>query len=259
MARIHLFEFEDLSWFPKTIRNYGTDFLQHITNKFDYYKDVAPLIVHTIKHQQTNQIVDLGSGGGGAWKSLIPHITKEIPNFKLVLTDLYPNLKAFKTLSNQFPDHVSFEIEGVSALNVPESLNGVRTQFLSFHHFKPEQAKQILQNAVDCNKAICIFEGQKRDLSHFLKNLFSPIALFIFTPFIRPFSWKRLLFTYIIPVVPLFVWWDGLVSVLRTYSEKEMTALVQSLNQYDKFSWQIGTKKSRGISVPYLIGIPLNN
>ncbi len=33
MARIHLFEFENQAWFPSFLRNYGTDFLQFLSNK----------------------------------------------------------------------------------------------------------------------------------------------------------------------------------------------------------------------------------
>ncbi|MDG1762690.1 MAG: hypothetical protein P8H38_05490 [Flavobacteriaceae bacterium] len=44
MARLHLFEFEDLQWFPSTIRNYMTDFLQVVSNKFDFYKPITPIL-----------------------------------------------------------------------------------------------------------------------------------------------------------------------------------------------------------------------
>ena len=32
------------------------------------------------------------------------------------------------------------------------------------------------------------------------------------TPFVRPFRWSRLLFTYVIPLIPLLVLFDGTVS-----------------------------------------------
>ena len=49
MARIHLFEFEDQQWFPSFLRNYMTDFLQFISNKFDIYKPVVPVIQKGLK------------------------------------------------------------------------------------------------------------------------------------------------------------------------------------------------------------------
>ena len=40
MDRIHLFEFEDQSWFSKFLRNYDTDFLQLLSNKTKMYKPI---------------------------------------------------------------------------------------------------------------------------------------------------------------------------------------------------------------------------
>ncbi|MCG8576865.1 MAG: hypothetical protein MI810_18435 [Flavobacteriales bacterium] len=256
MARMHLFEFEDLKWFPTSIRNYGTDFLQFITNKFDFYKGVIPILEEGIKEAGNNQIIDLASGGGGGWKSISKHLKDKQPHLKIKLTDYYPNLGALKRMQEFDSEIFDYETESVSALDVPEHLKGLRTQFLSFHHFKKEDARQILQNAVDCDSPIAIFEGQVRDFPHLLKNFFSPISVLIATPFITPFSFGRLFFTYILPIVPLFVWWDGIVSVLRTYSVKEMEGLVGELKGNERFEWKIGKHKEKGITVPYLLAYP---
>ena len=65
MGRIHLFEFEDQEWFPDFLRNYGTDFLQFLSNKTKMYKAVIPILQKGLQKSNTNQIIDLGSGGGG--------------------------------------------------------------------------------------------------------------------------------------------------------------------------------------------------
>ena len=41
MSRIHLFEFEDQKWFPSFLRNYGTVFLQFLSNKTRMYQPLA--------------------------------------------------------------------------------------------------------------------------------------------------------------------------------------------------------------------------
>lgn len=105
-----------------------------------------------------------------------------------------------------------FITTSIDARQVPESLEGFRTQFLSLHHFKPNDAKQILQNAVDSQSPIAVFEAQERSIPSVLAMLFFPISVLLSTPFIRLFGIGRLVFTYLIPVVPLFVLWDGLVS-----------------------------------------------
>ena len=139
---------------------------------------------------------------------------------------------------------------------MPNELKGLRTQFLSLHHFKPNDAKQILQNAVDSKSSIAVFEAQERSLPSLLAMVFSPLTVFFTTPFIRPFKIGRIVFTYLIPIVPLFVLWDGIVSSLRTYSVKEMNSLVNYLNNKETFDWEINKIKSGPGVILYLLGTP---
>jgi len=45
-----------------------------------------------------------------------------------------------------------------------------------------------------------------------------------------------------------------MVSILRTYSVKEMNNLVESLDNHEKFDWEFGRLKSRPGKVLYLLG-----
>ncbi len=255
MKRVHLFEFEDFQWFPTFLRNYLTDFLQFLSNRFDLYKDVVPLLSEALERSGGHTIVDLASGGGGGLLKLSEHLKEKHPDLKIILTDYYPNVTAFKRTTALSPVFTYYE-QSVNAMDVPSDLKGLRTQFLSLHHFRPEAAVKILQNAVDSNTPIALFEAQQRDVKSMISMIFSPVSVLLVTPFIRPFSLGRILFTYIIPLVPLFVMWDGIVSALRTYSEKEMHELVSKVNGHERFEWKIGVKKSGPGGVPYLIGLP---
>lgn len=253
MARIHLFEFEDLKWFPGFLRNYGTDFLQFLSNATKMYKPVIPIIEKGLKASGSKQIIDLGSGGGGGLIWLNSQLCKDIPDLKIVLTDYYPNISAFEYTKKQ-ADNFEYIEQPVDARNVPPELKGLRTQFLSLHHFRPNDAKRILQNAVNSGSAIAIFEGQERSFPSILAMVLSPISVLLTTLFIRPFKIGRIIFTYIIPIVPLFVMWDGIVSSLRTYSIKEMKALVESLENKDSYNWEINKVKSGPSVILYLLG-----
>ncbi|MEM7186083.1 MAG: hypothetical protein AAF466_05430 [Bacteroidota bacterium] len=253
MGRIHLFEFEDQTWFPDFLRNYGTDFLQFLSNKTKMYKPVVPLIVNALRKSKTHRIVDLASGGGGGLLWLNSEIKKEIPDLKITLTDYYPNIPAFKH-TKQKANNFDYEQQSVDARNVPGTLQGLRTQFLSLHHFRPGDAQEILQNAVDTGSPIAIFEAQERSFPSIMGMVLSPITLLLTTPFIKPFSIGRIVFTYLIPIVPLFVLWDGVVSSLRTYSVKEMNALVAALENKELFDWEIGRIRSGPGVLLYLIG-----
>ncbi|GJM62859.1 hypothetical protein [Persicobacter diffluens] len=256
MRRYQLFEFEDLPYFPKKIRNYGTDFLQFVANQFNFYEGLIPILQKGIQKSGRHQIIDLASGGGGGWKSIIPQLQKVESKFQIRLTDLYPNITAFKKQQAQFPEVLHFENQTVSALNVPSNLKGLRTMFLSFHHFNEKNAVQILQNAVEEQQAILIVEAQERNLLNLIKFFFSPINVLLTTPFIRPFSIGRILFTYLIPIVPFFVWWDGFVSVLRTYTLREMKEMTEKLQNSRSFEWEIKKIKSGPVEILYLLGTP---
>ncbi|MEM9650370.1 MAG: hypothetical protein AAF969_17995, partial [Bacteroidota bacterium] len=148
MGRIHLFEFEDQKWFPTFLRNYGTDFLQFLANKTKLYKPILPVLERGIRASGIHQIVDLASGGGGGLLWLNSELKKSIPDLKIILTDYFPNIKAFEYTQQQ-ANNFDFVKRSIDARDVPEDLKGIRTQFLSLHHFKPTDATKILQNAVD--------------------------------------------------------------------------------------------------------------
>lgn len=253
MSRIHLFEFEDQQWLPEFIRNYMTDFLQFLSNKTAMYKGIVPIIEKGLKESQTNQIIDLASGGGGGLIWLNTELRQNNPDLKILLTDYFPNIPAFEHTQKQ-ADNFDFVKMSVDARNVPENLKGLRTQFLSFHHFKSKDAKQILQNAIDTNSSIAIFEGQERSFQSIMAMIFSPFSVLVTAPFIRPFHIGRIIFTYLIPIVPVLILWDGVVSSLRTYSVEEMNTLVSNLNNKENFNWEIDRVKSGPTKILYLLG-----
>ena len=255
MKRKHLFEFEDQSWFPWFLRNYLTDFLQFVSNRFNLYKGIEPLLSEALKKTNSNQIIDLASGGGGGLVNLAASLKKDHPDLKIILTDLYPNVKAFEHTAKQSADF-AYREDAIDATNVPKDLKGFRTQFLSLHHFTEKDAVAIIQNAVTSNSPIAFFESQERNVKSVLAMIFSPINVVLVTPFIRPFSVGRIFFTYILPLVPLFVILDGILSALRTYTVPEMQELVSRVNGNENYDWQIGKVKSGPATILYLVGTP---
>ncbi len=257
MARIHLFEFGDQNWFPIALRNYETDFLQFLSNKTKMYQSIVPLLEDLMQETKQDQIIDIASGGGGGLVWLNQELKNKNPKLNITLTDFYPNIPAFEYTSRK-SSNFKYITDSIDAKNVPKNLVGIRTQFLSLHHFKERDAKQILQNAVDCNSPIAIFEGQERSFPSLLAMFLSPLSVIFTTPFIKPFKLGRIIFTYFIPIMPFVVWWDGIVSSLRTYSVAEMHSLVEQLKKTNDFEWKIGKVKSGPSVILYLIGKPKN-
>lgn len=256
MKRLHLFEFEDKSWFPSIIRNYMTDYLQFVTNTMNFYEGIIPILKKGLAKTTNNTIIDLASGGGGGWLKLSKKLKEELPDAKIVLSDFYPNIPAFEYNINQIDGQVSYQQASVNALNVPDNMEGFRTMFLSFHHFQPNDARQILHNAVKAKQPIAIFEAQERSIQQLVQFFFSPIFVLLMTPMIRPLKLGRILLTYLLPLVPIFVWWDGLVSVLRTYTIDEMLELAKFADDEGSYDWEAAKVKSGPASIIYLLGVP---
>ena len=170
------------------------------------------------------------------------------------MTDKYPNLEALES-NGGTGTNVTYLTTPIDAAAVPMSLKGFRILFTSFHHFRPAAARAILTNAMDSEEGIGIFEYTERNwLIWGLPTLLIPLFIWLCTPFIRPFRWRRVLWTYLVPVVPFVALWDGFVSNLRSYSVEELNDLVERIT-CDRYEWQIGKLRSIGLSrVTYAIG-----
>ncbi len=253
MRRLHLFEIEDQAWCPTVIRDCATDYLQHVIIAANAYEPIAERLSQAVARSGATRIVDLCSGGGGPWLRMQQHC----PAVEIYLTDLHQNVAASQRAQALSSGKIKCYPEAVNALRVPPELVGFRTLFTSFHHFKPAEARAILRDAVASRSGIGIFEGTQRRPSAMLGMLLTPLLVWLVTPLLRPFSWARLLWTYLLPVVPLVALFDGLVSCWRTYTVAELTEFTAELSR-SGYEWEVGEAQAKGWRAPvtYLIGYP---
>ncbi len=263
MSRVHLFEFTDQDWYAQVFRRIQTDYLQYATTRGAGHQNLVPVFKRVLQQTGSMEIVDLCSGGTGPWVQLRKQLAQAGVNVKITLTDKFPNPESIQKWAGASPGDICYLPEPVDALDVPEHLSGLRTMFEGFHHFKPEQARRILQDAVNKRAAIGIFEASLKPpqgpIIFALSPLMTLLGYLFATPFIRPHTWSRLLWTYLLPIVPLATCWDGLVSFLRVYSQTELRELVGSLHG-DNYQWEIG-EASTGTPLfvfSYLVGYPLD-
>ncbi len=257
MPRIHWVELEDLPWFPAVLRDAGTAYLRLASDVAGQPLCMAPKLAQVLHATGVRRIIDLCSGGAGPIPALVDQLKEDGLETTAVLTDLYPSVSTLEAVASGSGGRVVVHGESVDATQVPDSLTGCRTLCNALHHFRPGDARQILQNAVDAKQPIAVFDVPERSLPYLLGILFSPILFALACPFLRPFDWRWVVFTYLIPLIPLFVVWDGFVSGLRAYSLTELDEMVASLDG-DSFSWQTGRVKigSQPAHVTYLLGWP---
>jgi len=258
MKRLHLIEIEDQDWCPRSVRDAATDYLQCFFVATKTYTAMIPILATGLQRTGSRRVLDLCSGAAGPWLWLHPALAELGVSVSVCLTDKYPNLEGFERASRLTNQVISFQSQPVDPTQVPSSLLGFRTMFSAFHHFRPEQACAVLADAVRNRQGIGIFEASQRRPLTLLFTLLAPLGVLVVTPFIRPFRWSRLLWTYLVPLVPLVTLFDGLVSCLRTYSVQDLHDLTAKLDTND-YHWEIGTVKSKMTPMPitYLIGAPI--
>jgi hypothetical protein len=255
LPRLQLFEFEDLAWFPRTIRNLATDYLHFMQTRFALHAAVVPLIRGMLEESEASEVVDLCSGGGGPVLAVYESLVAGGSHIRITLTDRYPNLDAFTRICSLHPPSILYIAESVDARKVPSELKGLRTIFNAFHHFAPQDARSILECAVQSRQPIGIFEIPERGMLTMLSLVLTPVFVILATPFMRPFQWKRLLWTYVIPLIPLVCLWDGEVSQWRAYTVRELLNLTRGLEDFDWTAARVGISRSPG-HLTYLLGIP---
>lgn len=256
MGRLHLVEIEDLPWCPSIVRDGGTAFLEFAERVSGCGRMLLDPLQRALERTGETRIVDLCSGGGGPAAMMAAELAKRGLAVTVTLTDLYPNLPAFERAAAS--GSLVCCTEPVDATAVGPGLPGCRTIFNAFHHFTPAQARKLLGNAVAERQPIGVFEVVSREPVMLLGILLTPLLVTLSLPLWRPFRWAWVPLTWLIPLMQLFVLWDGVVSWLRIYSEAELRALVADIEAPDDWVWDIGRIKLGNIPIhgTYLVGYP---
>jgi hypothetical protein len=111
---------------------------------------------------------------------------------------------------------------------------------LAFHHFEDPLAKAILKNTLETSDGFAIFELQDRTFASFVACMILGIGILIAAPY---YAWRwrsplALFFSYIIPVLPFVLVYDGLISSLRTRTPDEVEALLRTCGA-DSKGWEL--------------------
>jgi len=261
MRRLNLFEFSDLNWYPRVFRGIQTDYLQFVTARGTGHQRLIPLFKIALKNSLTREIVDLCSGSGGPWRHFREQLKNAGLEVRVTLTDKFPSPELIAYWDNTHQEGMVYYEKPVDARSVPDHLLGMRTLFEGFHHFKPADAFMILKDAYEKQIPIGIFDASlpwpQAPLIFLLSPIMTLLGYLFATPFIKPHTFSRFMWTYLLPIVPLATCWDGLASFLRGYSQRDLKKLIEPLAM-DDYRFEIG-ELSTGVAIfnfTYLIGFP---
>lgn len=253
MKRIELFEFEDQKWIPAFLRDCITNLIEvfhRLLNTSDLLqKQIAKMRIGV----KFDQIIDLGSGSGGTMPEVVSKYNKihrEQP-LSLSLSDLYPHKNAIKYF-NSSQDHVRYISNPIDATDLSKAPGGLKTMIACFHHFSPIHAKKILASAQKNNQPILIYEIADNFMPLLLWCLLLPISLtllicmvLLMTPFVKRLTIAQIIFTYIIPIIPIMYAWDGQASLMRTYTFKDIHSLLEELPTTSNYKWKVAYAKNK--------------
>jgi len=203
-------ELEDSPYFPTWLRNFQTEFIGFVVIRFTIYRAFIKYINSLSLTQQP--MTDLCSGSGEP----AVHIFQESNCFNhLILSDKFPNKISIHN------DKISYLSESTDVLEMEFQPNGCYTMFNAFHHFKDEDKLRITQNIIASGSRSFFVEILEPNIVCLVKVLFlTSIGNLLLTPLVKPFSFKRLFFTYIIPINIVTITYDGIVSVLKSRTVK---------------------------------------
>lgn len=249
LKRIHLFEFEDLAWFPDWIRVCMTRYISAFHKLLGTSDQLAEIISETLNETGENEIHDLCSGDGQLMLDVYDKL-KEDPDFKdlkMSLSDLYPNQTSIQRTQERADTNLIYESE---ACDVTKGIDkkGLRTMVCSMHHMPPKTARSILEDAQKDEQPIVIYEISDNSPPIFLWWIAIPIGFIIslfVTLTVRPMTWQQIVFTYLIPIIPLAIAWDGSVSNARTYTLADMDVLLEGLES-SNYTWEKRSLPGKG-------------
>ncbi|HEB28908.1 MAG TPA: hypothetical protein ENI05_14320 [Porticoccus sp.] len=257
--RLHLFEFNDSPFCPAFLRNSVVEILGRTIKSAGFYDPVLPIFNQFCDTSKCTEILDLCSGSGVPIASLLESLQKKgKTDIRFHLSDLYP-LEYNQAFAAQNPPHsTSYTKTPIDAVNIGESPeHQARTLIAAFHHFRPEQARKILEDTVKSNKAIFILEPFPRQIKTTLPFIIKSFIPGMLNPLhSREDKILKMLFTTIIPIIPLIGWWDTIVSALRMYNREEYLELVKDFNHY-QWNYQ-ELPISMGGVVTVFTGIPID-
>ena len=266
MKRVHVLEFEDLHWFPGWLRTAMTNVIVVLSRALGVTPVLAKLVSRTLEQQEIDQVVDLGSGGGGVMPAVLERVRAQptTSSTELTLTDLYPNRDALEAFNDPDAAELRYLADSVDATDFSSTPPGLKTMVNCFHHMRPPMARAILESAHDNGEPLLIYEMGVNKLPFPIWLLGLPLALplvaftcLLLTPFVRPLTARQLFFTYVIPLVPVFYAWDGQASMPRLYTSDDMDELLEGLDS-PTYRWEKGgapTEKGKTLGT-YLLGMP---
>jgi ubiquinone/menaquinone biosynthesis C-methylase UbiE len=260
LRRYQCVEFCDQPWLRGWLRDGFLDCLSFAHRTYQPYHWLQKPFEAWAADAGAHAVLDLASGSAEHIAMLLQanasETGAEFQSPRFIVSDLHPDIRAWQRLQKEFgPQKVEYIEAPLDALNIPEGLPRHWSIFTAFHHFSPAAARKFLEAFCDKADGLCIIEFTQRGWRH-LAIIVLAIPINLIVPFFaKEFMWSKFLFTTVIPIIPLMVTFDGLVSVMRTYSKDEIIRLLppdrrsRVVIDYHEARWRFGPMRVTMLSL----------
>ena len=227
MKRKNLHQISDQAWFPKHLKQLVDEFLSWFVVQVNATKPFIPLFEKALSFSDKKVLVDIDFSTGAGMESC-RHLLDPTVQVETIAYD-------------------GFRVEK----------EGVYVIINALHKLSPDQVIELLGKIAGSGKSVVAVEGNNDNWWQAIgMTLFVPLAVFLSAPFVKPFRWTRLLFTYLIPVLLLIIPLDGIIALFKLYSPKDLNELTDQL-KVPAYNWESGKKDNgRGGKIIYLMGLP---
>ena len=229
MKRKQVFQFSNQKWYPSFLKRDMYEFMSWFVGKVNAAKPFLPVLEEVIGHTQTKAIINIDSKIGAGIETVMP-------------------------LLPESTEVINVELERFSTHN-----KGMYTFINSFHQLDEKKATYYLTRIADSGNSVAVLEGNNDSLWQVVgMTIFVPLTVILSAPFVQPFRITRLIFTYLIPILPVVTMLDGFLALFKLYNPNDLNELVSNI-PVKSYVWKSGkADNGRGGKIIYLMGYPEN-
>lgn len=228
MKRKQITQIINVGWFPKFLKTLIAEFLSWFVVKVNATKPFVPVIEDVLDKTNHKKIINIEFGIGAGIETVKPFLKDDV------------------------------SVDSIHITNFNSSEKGVYLFVNSFHQLNSKKAKKILQNIVDSGNPIVVVEGNNDSLWQIVgMTVFVPLTVLLTALFVKPFRFSRIIFTYLLPVLPIIIVIDGCIALLKLYNPTDLLELTSSVER-NNYDWKAGKNDNgRGGKIMYLTGSKL--
>lgn len=235
--RLHLFEFNDTPGVPSFVKDTVIESLSRTLAWGHVLRGLIAPFGRFLEETGATEVLDVGAGAGGPAAVFVAELLAAgVRPPRFILTDLRPQVEAWRALRDRYPEYIDFVEEPVDATRLPPDLvRGRATAIINaLHHLPPALARDVLVSSAERSRGVFVVEGFERTPAGFASFIGAGLPALLVNPLLSPRERaKKAVFTYLTPMAVAISVWDGLVSTMRVYSEEELREMVAPLRELD--------------------------